>query len=259
MLRFGELFSKSWSEYKLNFKLFFQLFLWFSLVPTIIFSAIVIFFFNEGLSSYSVVTLFSTFLPLFILIGLITVILSVFMTLAMIYTAFYPKNKLKLGQAFKGGLAYFWRYIGLAIVLIFFLAVLFLLLIIPGIIFMVYWVFAFYILVRENTGIWESMKRSKAVVKGRWWKVFGFSLLMIIIVSLISFVFSIPEIILGLVSAALSTALSTAGSAVLLESPWGVYLAGIVKAFGTLIATPLMILFFKNFYLDLRANMGKKN
>lgn len=46
------------------------------------------------------------------------------------------------------------------------------LLIIPGIIFGVWWAFAIYILVLEDVSVIPSLKKSYALVKGWWWMVF---------------------------------------------------------------------------------------
>lgn len=47
------------------------------------------------------------------------------------------------------------------------------LLIIPGIMFGVWFSFALFLAIDKNMGIKEALKQSKAMVKGRFWKVFG--------------------------------------------------------------------------------------
>jgi len=48
---------------------------------------------------------------------------------------------------------------------------LFLALIVPGVIFAVYWAFAGLVSVYEDAGGMKAMQISKAMVKGRWWKI----------------------------------------------------------------------------------------
>ena len=48
-----------------------------------------------------------------------------------------------------------------------------LLLIIPGIIFLVNYIFASHVVVLENTAYVRAMRRSRDLVRGNWWRVFG--------------------------------------------------------------------------------------
>jgi hypothetical protein len=69
-----------------------------------------------------------------------------------------------------------------------------LLLIIPGIIFGVFYGFALYVLVFENIRGMAAIKRSQQLVTGYWWAVFGRTLFLILGALLVSFVLSIPYI-----------------------------------------------------------------
>ena len=83
-----------------------------------------------------------------------------------------------------------------------------------------------------------------------------------VIIGFIGGIFSIPNTIFTLFRATTVLSFEQIGAPIIDISTgylWGIYLTGIIKAFGSLITLPLAILFFKNFYLDLRANMGKKN
>lgn len=53
---------------------------------------------------------------------------------------------------------------------------LFLLLIVPGVIYSVYWLFAEYVAVFENEGGLKAMDASRALVRGRWWRVLWISI-----------------------------------------------------------------------------------
>lgn len=50
---------------------------------------------------------------------------------------------------------------------------LFLLLIVPGIIFLLYWAFITYIVILNDKWGWSALAYSKSIVSGRWWKLFG--------------------------------------------------------------------------------------
>ncbi|RJO59378.1 hypothetical protein C4546_02450 [Candidatus Parcubacteria bacterium] len=67
-------------------------------------------------------------------------------------------------------------------------------LVVPAIIFGVFWAFSIYLVMTENLSGWAALKRSKTVVQGRWWKVFGnliaFSILASIAAWILQVVFS---------------------------------------------------------------------
>lgn len=73
-----------------------------------------------------------------------------------------------------------------------FLIGLFLLLIVPGIIFGVFWAFTFQIVTLRDKKWRAALAESKSIVQGRWWSIFGFFVLFFII-----------ELIAGLVVSAL--------------------------------------------------------
>ena len=54
---------------------------------------------------------------------------------------------------------------------------LFILLIIPGIIFSIYWHFILYVVIFTDKWGLEALKYSKELVQNRWWKTFGYALL----------------------------------------------------------------------------------
>ena len=58
---------------------------------------------------------------------------------------------------------------------------LFILLIIPGIIFAVYWGFALLVVVFREQKYMDALRYSKSLVRGRWWNVFGVILLITVL------------------------------------------------------------------------------
>lgn len=224
-MEFGDLFSKSWGEYKQNFGTILKIFLVLSLIPSLI---LIIVALNDNFSI--LVWIFS----------FIFIVLSFIMTISIIYLSIYQKkNVMNFGESVKGGLGYFWKYFLLTLLIVVCLIPLFLLLIIPGIIFAIYWVFAPYVLIKENVGPWEAMKRSKVIVNGRWWGTFGYMVLLMIVITLIQLPFRIGIIF------------SYMGNNIAFS-----LISSIIPLFAFLITTPLTIFFMKNFYLDRKG--GKK-
>jgi hypothetical protein len=72
----------------------------------------------------------------------------------------------------------------------------FLLLIIPGIIFAVWFAFSYFTLVLEGKRGTDAMKTSKGYVRGRWWPVAGRIFAVIVVMLAVSF---IVEVLLGMV------------------------------------------------------------
>ncbi len=68
------------------------------------------------------------------------------------------------------------------------LVLLFLLLIIPGVIFGVFWIFAVIVVALTDKQFFEALRYSQTLVRGRWWKLFGYVLLMAIISGLVLWV-----------------------------------------------------------------------
>jgi len=248
---FGDLFSNSFSEFTEKFGLIFRSFLFFYLVPAIVFGIIILLFmiitFPSLIVTGNVVSDFTGYavekvlvedafnqsswlLIAIILLGVVLlvafILFSMMMSLCYIHIGF-EKKEIDFSEIFRLAREDFWKYVGLNVVTMIFLGFLFLLLIIPGVIFMVFWYFASYFLVQEGKGVLKSLGASMDLVKGRWWKVFGFILLMAII----------------------SIAVSSVGMIV----PFvGFFIS-------SLIVTPFSIIFFKNFYWGLRAEKGMKN
>lgn len=101
----------------------------------------------------------------------------------------YVGNELNI---FKETKKYFWSYIWISILTTIFVLLWALLLIIPGIIFSVFYSFAVYAFFFEGLKGIAAIKRSIALVKNYWWAVFGrFVVIAIVLYVVIMFV-SIP-------------------------------------------------------------------
>src|SRR5690606_54212 len=93
---------------------------------------------------------------------LLVMISSVLMTIALTLALNNPS--MSVGESYKTSLRFFWSYIGLSIIMSVIILIGFLLLIIPGIILSVWFAFASYILILDNAGIVDSLRRSRESV-----------------------------------------------------------------------------------------------
>ena len=235
----GELLDISWKEYKENFKIIAQLFLYFYLIPSI---AIIIIRtinpINENLPiEQNLITIIS--------VAILTII-TIFVVPCIIYMSLNKKKgkKMTYDEVLSGAKNYFSKYLILMILMVLLLIPLFLLLIIPGIIFAVYWTLASYILIKENLSPWESMKKSKKLITGSWWLTVGIALVLI----LISIVVSIPFVIPAGIYAILT---NPELGAVLVSSKIVIIILDTIAVLSELIMVPLSTLVMKNYYLEL--------
>ncbi len=124
--------------------------------------------------------------------GILSWLASVAVNLAITYAVseIYLGRDPTLGSAFAGGLRRFGAAVGLAVVLG--LAVILMAVTIVGIPFAIYfgvcWALSFQAFVLEGLGIRAAMGRSRALVRGTWWRVLGIAILIGIIGSILAFV-----------------------------------------------------------------------
>ncbi len=138
----------------------------------------------EPIQDTAVVSVFDWML--FGLLMLVTSVVNIFMGAALVLAIDNPN--LTISSAYGKAKGFFWRYIGLSILMTVVLTIAYLLLIIPGIILSVWFLFAAFVLILENTPIIDSMRRSREYVKGKWWGVFGRSIAGSVIIFLLMIV-----------------------------------------------------------------------
>jgi len=229
---FGSLFSDSLNEYGSKFNSYFRIYLILYLIPVVLGLILALLIFGT-FNLYNISNINGLFLQnavsnsalivLFVLVVLISIVLYTMLMISYIHLALSKKNEVSLSETLGVAKKNFWRYLGFAIVMGIFLVVLYILLIIPGIIFTVYWAFASYVFIHKNTTVMGALKESKNIVRGNWWKVFWRGLLLFIIYIVVDGILGFIPIIGGLLS--------------------------------MLILYPFSVLFFKNLYLDM---IGKK-
>lgn len=177
MLGVFDLLSKSWEVYKDRFGTLIGI----AAVPivgsliAVIASTAGAFLTRSFWKSFSLVSPLHLFISGLILLLAAAWILFVFIWpgVALIYAVKERKREIgfrqSFGKAWPKLLSYLWVSFlsGLAV----FAGLI--LLIIPGIIFMVWFSFSVYVLIAEDRKGTQALSRSKQLVKGRWWKVFG--------------------------------------------------------------------------------------
>lgn len=262
MVTFGDIFSATWKEYKTNFRSIFNFMFIFRGIPLILFNIITLFWIYSNVKVYNFIAREITedikipwdYFIASLIFGFIMILLLIFISGA-ITSLSLKKAKFTSKELATEGKSVYFRYLSYSIVYTIFVFLLLLLLIIPGIIFGIYWVFGAYILFDQKTTIRKALKNSRYLVRGRWWRVFGYSLLMMLIylgISLLTGLISLPTQLMQINNSltdvppsmtflTISFILSTTGGFI-----------------SELLGLPLMILFLKNFYLNLKKNQKSK-
>lgn len=161
-------------------------------------------FFTKNLNLLLGITLFPAFATLILnviifygandlvitVLTLVNVAISILAAIALILAINDP-GKTSTLELFKNAKKYFWSYFGLGILIGIATSIGFLLFIIPGLIIMIWMLFAYFSLVLEDEKIIESMRSSREYVRDNWWAVFGRVLLLGILLSPFALLFSI--------------------------------------------------------------------
>ncbi len=152
---FGYIFRKSISDFKVNFKDFFKTGLFLYFIPILL------------------VNLLNLYKPDSWSFFVLEIINFVLLSLFFIYIVLLLNGKVK--NIFDKSFKKLGKFLFFQIILVFILLFLYLLLVIPGIIFSIFWVFSSIIFIlNDNIKISDALKNSKKIVNGNWWRVFGF-------------------------------------------------------------------------------------
>jgi hypothetical protein len=241
--------------------------------------------------------LFSPLGALLIVGFVVLVLFGIWLQSSFIYKILSKNKSAGVFESLRGGRKYFWKFLGLAIIFILvfaipllviigiialvvllgtanlilsaILVVIIIVAIIAYFIFVTYlwikWIFSFYILIAENKRVISSLKSSKELVSGRWWRTFGSVLLFLLIIWGISILFYIPAAIINMAlsfGALGSSAISSSGSlASFTPALSNMMMVSTVVSFifnilSQIIVFPLIILFVKNLYFS-RKNSKK--
>ena len=75
----------------------------------------------------------------------------------------------------------FWKFLGASILLVLAIAIGFVLLIVPGVIFALMFMFTMFIVIDRELGPIEAMKESHRITRGHKWNLLGFTLVLVLI------------------------------------------------------------------------------
>ena len=218
----------------------------------------------------------------------IAMFLSALFSVCIIYIGFNASKKLKFKDALTKGAGYWGKYILVAIVLtvsLFLLAlpaiaclassyllvlnsmgvsvplfivanptlllVIGLVLLVVPFFFLIRWLFSYIVLVGENKGGFSALKRSWEVVKGKSWRVLGYMILLAIFIGIFNYIIAIISgFILGYTGNV--SFIGEGATQQALVTPAGSFINLIFGFVGKLIVSPLILIFLKNFYLELK-------
>ena len=156
----GHLFSESWRVYKERFVVLIELLI----LPMVLIGV------GELLLSYGIPWLF---------LGLILMAIGYVMAIAAYTGVIFSLSKgIGVGESYRSGFAIFWPAIWIGLLVYFSVVGGMILLIIPGIVFSIWFMFGNYVLVVEGKRGGNAMSQSREYVRGYWWPLFGRYLLL---------------------------------------------------------------------------------
>ncbi len=190
----GELFSSSWTLYKSSWKLL----VWLILLPILVTIAIVVIIgiIIATILAVSNGQITADRIPLLIPPALVAVVILMIVNsmgqIALI-KAIVLDGKAKTNELIKTSWGLAGRFILLQLLVGLVILLGLVLLIIPGIIFSIWFMFSSYVLVTENIGGIAALKRSRSYAKGKFWGILGRVSLLTLVILLISWITSLSD------------------------------------------------------------------
>jgi len=167
--------------------------------------------------------------------GSLPIILIQMAMIAALLYAIVIDPPIQMGEAYKKGLAIFFPYAWISILVGVITFVGFILFFIPGVIFSIWFSFAFFTLVVENKRGFAALAASREYVRGYWWPIFWRSLFLMLVLL-------VAIAALGLLSMFLRFVPSIE---IVVSNVGGVLLS--------LLFTPLFVAYIYYLYLEVRA------
>jgi len=116
-------------------------------------------------------------------------------------------KELSIKGTFKSAWKIYWKFLLLSIVLAIAYGLGFILLIVPGLLFIVWFAFSRFIMIEKGLGIKGALTKSKGMVKGIYWKVLGRLIIFGLFVVLVEVILSVIPYGIGAVVTSLCGAL----------------------------------------------------
>lgn len=184
---FLSILERAINDWRKNLRKFVEIYLWgiyYSLIPLAVGMVFIFLSRTTDLTLIKAVAAITSFVAI--------VVLIYFFIQAYVGMFIFLKKDFQgsAKESFKEARPFIWPYFWLALLTGVLILLWALLLIIPGVIFSVYYSFAVYVFFFEEKKGMEAIKRSKQLVKGYWWpvagRILGFSLLVWLFMMLVS-------------------------------------------------------------------------
>ncbi|MBZ9577492.1 hypothetical protein KJA13_00430 [Patescibacteria group bacterium] len=199
----GELLRKTFQIYKSRIGVFLGI----AVIPFLVYLLFIPFFLLPLFFNLSFIAFYKSLglilLPLtlsvMIVLGIMAFVVNLWASIALLYAIKERDQKIGIKESFTKGwskiLSYWWISILVGLITM----VGFLLFIIPGIIFSLWFSLAGYVLVSEDIKGMKALFRSKQLIKGYWWKVFwrylALTFLIILVLCIVGFIPFVRNII----------------------------------------------------------------
>lgn len=237
LIKARALMRESWTLYKNNFLFFTKIASWL-LIPAVILTVLPVI--DTGGKFFGIINIFSSLVSLFTVFFLASLI-SIALVLAI--NGLLKKEKIDMKAIYGASYSKIISYIWISILVTVAILGGTLLLIIPGIIFSIWFSFALYILILEGVRGTQALSASRELVKGYFWPVlwrwvapyFIFGLLLTII-------FVIPVYLIGL-------ALGNPMAGFAAETPWW---ADLISSVLSILTVPLFTIIGVLIYNSLK-------
>lgn len=195
-----EMIKESWGIYKKLWKEFISVMLWATAYSIIPFLIIFVFLAITYAVNYAKGTEVSApFLIIQVLVSFIGVLLVMYFGFrGMIGQYILIKNigsEIRPRQAFKESKQYVWTLIVASLAAGVLIILGYIIFIVPGIILQIWYSLTAFVIIFEGKKAFESLRRSKSLVKGYWWTTFARLLLWGIFTTVVTYIISAPEII----------------------------------------------------------------
>ena len=248
----GDLISETFNYYTKNFMMFFKNLTMLYVVPMTILQVLMMLVFVSLMPQLEAISdnpelIFSVGIPgvlAFLVAIVVSIVTNLVMTIATIKIVIKNDKNIGWKELWQDSKKYIMPMLGLTLLMMLAIMGLTLLLIIPALIFGVFWAFATTILVYEDKKAFESMKASKRLVEGNWWRVLGYTFLFALILMGISF--------------GLGFFIGIFGFLIALIPIVGPIIQNILGNLLTIIIAPLSLIFMVRFYEKLKESKTQK-
>jgi len=118
------------------------------------------------------------------------ILTSLWVNLGLIIQLVNSKSGANFASSLKQSFKKLWSFVWISFLVNVIVGLGFVLFIIPGIVFAIWYLFAIYVFADKGTRGWSALKKSKQLVQGRWWPIFGRVVLLFVLIMICSIALS---------------------------------------------------------------------